>query len=70
MLTSLRLPARGMWLCCGYMAGDGQTDLAPASLPTYRPGENRVCLPARETAFKEIRARVAGTRLAAAQLGL
>jgi len=34
-----------MWLCCGYMTGDGQTDLAPASLPTYRPGENRVCLP-------------------------
>ena len=59
-----------MWLYRGYMTGDGRTDIALASLPSYRPGENRVCLPARETAFKEIRARVAGTRLAAAQLGL
>src|SRR5215475_13886371 len=27
-----------MWLYCGYMTGDGRTDLAPAPLPRYRPG--------------------------------
>ena len=104
-----------MWLYRGYMTGDGRTDIALASLPSYRPGENRVCLPAgrrvvfavlgesegagsamhspewlsrgtcddcgfapfgddtsttREIAFAKIRARVAGTRLAAAELGL